>query len=229
METLTANGVPDWLGPKVAGRRIRLTHASKRVERLKKMSEFFSSEGVTPETVERLRAATDELLVNAFYSAPVAAGAVTNPILESQDVSLPSDCACDMVYGFRGDFAIVRVRNPFGSLSRRRLVDVLTRCSRMSQEALDDQAMETGLGLWRVFAGVSFVAVSVIENRQTEVLIGVQKRAASGPRPFAFHLLFKEGARRRFWQTFDEDTGESIADPVGDRDARVDGSQPRVR
>jgi len=41
MLTLTSSGQPrllDWLGPKVAGRRVRLAHASKRVERLERMS-----------------------------------------------------------------------------------------------------------------------------------------------------------------------------------------------
>ncbi len=210
LQTVTASGPPDWLGRSTAGRRIRLTHASKRVDRLKKMSEFFASEGVHASTVEMLRDAADEMLVNAFYNAPVAAGAVTTPISRQQDVALPDDAPCDMVYGFRDDLALVRVRDPFGSLTRRRLVEVLSRCASpdLRIEPADKTSGE-GVGLWRLFSNASFVAVSVVENRQTEVLVGFGKQPPPGRRPFAFHLLFKEGARRRFWHMADEDTGDA--------------------
>jgi hypothetical protein len=211
MLTLTSSGQPrllDWLGPKVAGRRVRLAHASKRVERLERMSEFFDSKGVGSRTVELLRDAAEELLTNAFYDAPVAAGALKQPISRTQDVSLPDDSACDMVYGCREDLAVVRVRDPFGSLSRARLVEVLTRCARTDMQVEVDETMGgAGLGLWRIFSAASFVAIAVVNHRHTEFLVGIGKRAASGPRPFAFHLFFKEHGRPvRRWRLLDADS-----------------------
>lgn len=212
MLTLTNSGqtrLLDWLGPTIAGRRVRLAHASRRVERLERMSMFLDSKGVSSRTVQLLRDCAEELLTNAFYDAPVAAGALKQPISRTQDVSLPDDSACDMVYGCRDDLAIVRVRDPFGSLSRSRLVEVLTRCARTDMRVEVDETMGgAGLGLWRIFSTASFVAIAVVNNRHTEFLVGFGKRAA-GPRPFAFHLFFKEQGRTvRRWRLLDADSSK---------------------
>ncbi len=200
----------DWGGTALAGRRVRIAHAAKRVERLERMGEFFESNGVGGRTVQLLRDAAEELLTNAFYDAPVSAGAVQQPISRTQDVMLPDDSACNMVYGCRDDLAIVRVQDPFGSLSRTRLVEVLTRCARTDMQVEVDETMGgAGLGLWRVFSAATFVAISVVNNRHTEFLVGIGKRLP-GPRPFAFHLFFKEGRPRR-WRVDDrKSVSESI-------------------
>ncbi len=201
----------DWLGSDVAGRRIRLSHASRRVERLERMGEYLSSNGVGARTIEQLRDAAEELLTNAFYDAPVAAGAIKEPISRSFDVALPDKYACDLAYGARGDLAIVRVKDPFGSLSRRRLVEVLLRCARTDMKVEVDESMGgAGLGMWRIFSNASFVAISVVKHSHTEVLVGVAKRAP-GPRPFAFHLFFTDGGKPRYWsQAKDESINPSL-------------------
>ena len=114
-----------------------------------------------------------------------------------------------MVYGYRDDLAVVRVRDPFGSLSRARLVEVLARCARTDMRVEVDETMGgAGLGLWRIFTVATFVAISVVNNKHTEFLVGIAKRTA-GPRPFAFHLFFKEpGHAVRRWKLLDADTSE---------------------
>jgi hypothetical protein len=199
----------DWLGPTVIGRRIRLTHASSRVERLEKMTDFFQNAGVGARTLQQLRDAAEELLTNAFYDAPVAAGALKRPVSRTQDISLPDDSPCDLAYACRDDLAIVRVRDPFGSLSRRRLVEVLSRCARTDMQVEVDETMGgAGLGMWRIFSGASFVGIVVVKNRRTEILVGVAKRAPAAPRPFAFHLFFTDIGKRRFWKLADDDSSK---------------------
>lgn len=183
----------DWLGSEGSGRRVRMTHAKKRTERLDKMSDFFGSHGVAKDDVARLREAASELLTNAFYDAPVAAGVESKPIDPSYDVALPEDCACDLAYGTRPDLAVVRVRDPFGSLTRERLVEALAR--------------PQGHGLQRVFSLASLATVSVIGNRQTEVFFAVAKGGRGAERPYAFDVFFKGGAKRQIWKLVDEDTG----------------------
>lgn len=214
--TLTSGGRPrllDWVGPTVTGRRVRMAHASRRVSRLERMSEFFESRGVSGRTVQQLRDIAEELLTNAFYDAPVSAGVLAKPISRTQDVSLPEESACDMVYGCRDDLAVVRVRDPFGSLSRARLTEVLLRCARTDMGVQVDESMGgAGLGLWRIFSVATFVAISVVERRYTEFLVGIGKRptgpaARAGTRPFAFHLFFREPSRSsRSWKLIDPDT-----------------------
>ncbi len=212
LRTLTSSSSPrllDWLGPSLTGRRIRLTHAHKRIARIERMSEFFDGKGVSSRSLQTLRDAAEELLTNAFYDAPVAAKVMKQPVSRSEDVQLPDDSACDLAYGCRDDIAIVRVRDPFGSLTRQRLVDVLTRCARTDMGVEVDESMGgAGLGMWRIFAGASFVGVSVVKDRYTEMLVGVVKRAP-GARPFAFHLYFRDSAKRRFWRLGGRDEDSS--------------------
>ncbi len=228
LRTLTSTSTPrllDWLGPDLTGRRIRLTHANKRIARIERMSEFFDANGVGSRSLQMLRDAAEELLTNAFYDAPVAAKVMKQPVSRSQDVKLPEDSACDLAYGCREDLAIVRVRDPFGSLSRQRLVDVLTRCARTDMGVEVDESMGgAGLGMWRIFSGASFVGVSVVKDRHTEILVGVVKRGAPGPRPFAFHLYFRESAKRRFWQLRGRDDESST--PTVNRSVAID---PRAK
>lgn len=214
ISTLTSGKQPrllDWLGPTVTGRRVRLARASGRVERLERMSAFLESKGVGARTIHQLRDAAEELLTNAFYDAPAAAG-VTKPISRTRDVRLPDDSACDMVYGCRDDLAVVRVRDPFGSLSRARLVEVLTRCARTDMQVEVDETMGgAGLGLWRIFSAASFVAFGVVRSRHTEVLVGIGKRIPAARRPFAFHLFFREDTRAATsWRLLDGDSSKPL-------------------
>jgi hypothetical protein len=214
--TLTRRRHPrllDWLGPEITGRRVRLVHAGRRVDRLERMSGFFTDNGVSPRTIQSLRDAAEELLTNAFYDAPVAAGAVSKAISRTQDVLLPDDSACEMVYGCRQELAVVRVRDPFGSLSRARLVEVLTRCARTDMRVEVDETMGgAGLGLWRIVSAASFVGVSVVNQRHTEFLVGMLKRSP-GPKPFALHLFFKEDARHtRVWESLSADPTAQLPD-----------------
>jgi hypothetical protein len=201
----------DWVDRSVVGRRVLLGQASRRAERLEKMGEFFETNGASSRTIQVLRDAAEELLTNAFYDAPVAAGIVNEPISRTRDVILPDDHACDLAYGCRDDLAIVRVRDPFGSLSRARLVEVLTRCARMDMQVEVDETMGgAGLGLWRIFSGASLVGISVRAGRGTEILVGMWKRAGSG-RPFCTHLFFEEGRKAgRAWM-IDKDSTVATA------------------
>jgi hypothetical protein len=200
----------DWMGSSVRGRRIRLTHASKRVARLERLTEFMEKNGVGQRTIEHLRDAAEELLTNAFYDAPVAAGAMKKPVSRMQDIALPDDSACDIAYGCREDLALVRVRDPFGSLSRRRIIEVLTRCASTDMDVKVDESMGgAGLGLWRIFTGATFVGVSVVKNHHTEFLVGIATKRTTAPRPFGIHFFFKESGKRRFWKFVDEDNSKA--------------------
>jgi hypothetical protein len=103
------------------------------------------------------------------------------------------------------------VRDPFGSLTRARLVEVLHRCARTDMGVEVDETMGgAGLGLWRIFSAASFVAISVVDRRYTEFLVGIGKRVASAARPFAFHLFFRgHGRAVRKWKLMDPDQSNS--------------------
>ncbi|HEY0254708.1 MAG TPA: hypothetical protein VGC41_24450 [Kofleriaceae bacterium] len=212
INTATKPRLLDWLTNNVVGRRVRLTHAGGRAERLDKLSDFFTTHGFGVRTVEQIRDAAEELLTNAFYDAPAASGLFKKPVSRTQDVELPSDSACDLAYGYRDQLAVVRIRDPFGSLTRKRLIEVLLRCSSSEMDVRPDESMGgAGLGMWKIFASATFVAVSVVNHRHTEILVGFTKRNVAGARTFGFHLFFREGTKRRFWTIRKDDDTERAA------------------
>lgn len=190
----------DWVRPTLQGQRIRLTHASERTEQLDEMVAFFVENGISKDTSQQLRAGADELLVSAFYDAPFAAGAVSKPIPRTLEVVLPESKACDIVYGLSDDFVIVRVRDPFGSLSRGSIVDAIR--------------LRSGFG--KVVDTASFVAVSVARDHHSDVLIGITKHAIHPPRPFAVHMFFRDSGKRRVWKLVDEDSNQRSFASFGD-------------
>jgi hypothetical protein len=199
-----------WLKPDL-GRRVRLTHASRRGTRIDRMAEFFESQKVDPHAIGVLREAANDLLTNAFYEAPVAAGVQSRRIDRALDVALPEECACDISYGIRNDLAIIRVRDPFGALSHARLVEVLaSRAAEPAAAALPPGAPSAERGLWRVLTSATIVAISVNANHHTQVLVAVPTRGQE-PNAYAFHLFFKDGAKRGLWRLLDEDTGSPLS------------------
>jgi hypothetical protein len=167
----------DWVPASVTGRRIRLTHASRRIARLERMGEFLCDHGLDPAASMALRAVAESLLVYTFYEAPIAAGALRVRIPIHQDIALPDDRACDLAYGCREDLAIVRVCDPFGSMSRAEAIELFTR-----------------------FSAATYVAISINKGRSSEVLVGMARQEPRSAGPDALHLFSRDTGKRRFWR-----------------------------
>ncbi len=196
----------DWMDTSVRGRRVRLAQSTKRAERLERMTEFLQSNGVGTRAIESLRDAAEELLTNAFYDAPVTAGALKGPISRELEIVLPEDLACSIAYGCNEELALVRVRDPFGSLSRRRFVEVLSRCAASDMAVNVDESMGgAGLGLWRILTAASFVGISITKGRDSEIIVGILNKRTAAVRPFALHMFFRETPSPRVWRFIDED------------------------
>jgi hypothetical protein len=189
-----------YLGMSAHGRMARLVDAGRRGTRLDRMAQFFEAEGLGQRTIASLRDIAEELLTNAFYNAPVAAGFLPRPVSRSEELMISPGRACEISYGTTPDgLAFVRVKDLFGSLTRWRLVEVLKRCARTNMEVTLDSSMGgAGLGLWRIFSHASFLALTVVPTQYTEFLVGVARRprpASQAPRtskPYSIHLYFSE-------------------------------------
>jgi hypothetical protein len=164
------------------------------------MREFLPTAGVSARASQILCDAADELIANAFYTAPLAAGAVDERIGPTSDVTLPETSACDVVYGKADEFAIVRVRDPFGALTREALVNALSLCANPSAST-----PAQGLGLWRLLSIASFVAIYVVDRHHTDVMVGVGDidSGGGGARPYALHIFNKPSQRHRNWKLAD--------------------------
>lgn len=187
-----ANG-PDqgMLGGNGRGRTALLASASRRQARFERMREYFTKQGLSERVITTVVDVAEELVTNALYDAPVEAGFFQRARQRFEDVNLPPDRACEISYGIENDTVFIRLRDPFGALTRTRLLEVLNRCNRDMGVQLDETRGGAGLGLWRVFQSAATVSMTVIPGSLTEVLVGIGiKDGRKVAKPAAVHLFF---------------------------------------
>lgn len=158
------------LGETGIGRVALLARASRRGARLDRMREFFTKQGLSQRALATINDVAEELMTNALYDAPVEAGFFKQAIPRTQDVDLPADRACEISYGVEQGSVFIRLRDTFGSLSRERLLDVLSRCNATSVP-LDESRGGAGLGMWRVFSSASTINITVVPGRLTDIMV----------------------------------------------------------
>jgi hypothetical protein len=161
------------------GRAALLASSERRGMRLDRMGEFFAAQGVAQKTIAMMCDIAEELITNALYDAPHEARWFSEPVSRTATVELPPEHACEISYGMDRDRMFVRVRDPFGSLTHTRLMQVLARC-RTKEVHCDESRGGAGLGMWRVFSSASSLVVSVSPGRLTDIIVWVD---ASNRRP----------------------------------------------
>jgi hypothetical protein len=204
-----ANG-PDhaMLGANGRGRTAMLASASRREARFERMREYFAKQGLGDRLVTTVIDVAEELVMNALYDAPVESGFFQRARQRFEDVNLPPDRACEISYGIEEDTVFIRLRDPFGALSRSRLLEVLNRCNNTNNVQLDESRGGAGLGLWRVFQAASTLSITVVPQQLTEVLVGIGiKDGRKVAKPAAVHLFFAKPAGDQQAYHADEDLG----------------------
>ncbi len=156
------------------GRVALLASSARREARFERMREFMELQGMSAKTVTATSDIAEELVTNALYDAPMEAGYFQVPVPRTDPVDLPPEHACEISYGIEDGSAFVRVRDPFGALTRERLLGVVNRCNDSSGVALDESRGGAGLGLWRVFSSASSIVITVIPSCLTDVLVRIE-------------------------------------------------------
>lgn len=196
-----------------SGRAALLTSSARREARFERLRSYFEMHGLGNRMISSIQDIAEELVTNALYDAPTEAGYFTAPVARTASVDLPPEHACEISYGIDHGSAFVRIRDPFGALTRSRLLGVLHRCNQVGVP-LDESRGGAGLGLWRVFSSASTIAITVIPGRLTDISVSVSidaKKGRPGSKPLhAVHLVFPrdhelDGAQSRFAAEHDYD------------------------
>lgn len=190
MRRLTSDPSHDLLGASSMGRMAKIAQASHRTARLERMAEYFTQSAISARAIGAIHDVAEELVMNALYNAPAEAGYFAQAVSRTVDVTLPASRACEISYGVDGTDVFVRVRDSFGSLDRARVLDVLARCS-SSEVSIDESRGGAGLGLWRIFSAASSVAITVIPDHLTDIVVRIPINGARGGRALmGVHLFF---------------------------------------
>ncbi|HEY0255208.1 MAG TPA: hypothetical protein VGC41_26955, partial [Kofleriaceae bacterium] len=178
------------------GRIALLANAARREERFARMREFFVNNGLSQRTIEAAIDVTEELVMNALYDAPFEAGFFSAAVPRTQLVELPRDRACEISYGLHDGELFVRLRDTFGALTRRRVIDVLSRCV-ASEVSLDESRGGAGLGLWRIFSTASSIAITVKPRCLTDIMVTISTQRGRAAKPLRAISLFMTATDER--------------------------------
>ena len=129
--------------------------------------------GVPRRMIELVGELAHELLMNAIYDAPAdAAGRAKFAADRKADVRLADDERAAMRIASDGVHLVLQVRDPFGRLERRHVVDGLARG--LAGGELDREGGGAGLGLTLCHNASSALVFDVARGRHTEVTAVVE-------------------------------------------------------
>jgi hypothetical protein len=183
--------VSSFLGREFRGRQARVRDSTRREKRIETIAEYARESGVPSRALDAIREVSEELITNALYDAPYER--TGKSVNRTERVVYPSGQGCTVTYGLSAQCFFVRVRDRHGSLTRKRLVDVLTRCAHRDQVDLDTSRGGAGLGIWRVFTIASLMIIHVAAGESTEIAVGIDvSRRGRGTGGRAVHFFFDE-------------------------------------
>jgi hypothetical protein len=188
-----------FLGPRrIRARRVFLYRSADIARRLDRLQEAAEEGGARRRALDQIHDIANELLSNAFYDAPYEGGLFARPPEREQQITLPPDVPCELVYGSLDDEFFLRVRDCFGALTRPRLLEVLSRCAQGGGAIpLDESRGGAGLGLWRIFRQSSQLVLSVVPRVSTEMLVTVPKSGLARDLRRSWHLMFAAPETRK--------------------------------
>lgn len=157
---------------------------------LAQLEAFAEASGMRRQQRAALIAASEELLMNALYDAPIDAGGV--PVFANVEprarVEQASPSPVVLRYGARDDQVIVSVRDRYGRFTKATLATYLQRCASSAQQ-LEQKHLGAGLGLYVIVHAASAVSVRVVPGAVTEVACAFDITGKRGLRVLGFETV----------------------------------------
>lgn len=116
---------------------------------------------------------SEELLMNAIYDAPIAAGRVHyGEAPRTSPIQLKPEEYATLNYGFDGHVFAIGVRDPFGAFKKGKLFQYLKKVvnRRDSDRLIDTKKGGAGLGLFKILYSCHALVCNVEPNQSTEVI-----------------------------------------------------------
>lgn len=162
-----------------AQRKTYELRSSKTVREASKVARDFAAEvGIPSRICDNYSLVAEEFLSNALYNAPVEPDRSPrfDDISRSHDVTLNEDEVVVLTLIRDGERIGMSVRDPFGSLATKEVLDYLGSCFRKSTDKISWSNQGAGLGLYQSLQRLSHLVVNLEPGSQTEMigLISIQ-------------------------------------------------------
>jgi hypothetical protein len=172
-------------------RRVSPVISTEKEKCINEVSQFLVDRGFPTRIASRIATATDELLMNAIFDAPVddEGKVIFNNTARSAEIKLEGKHTVELMMGFDGKYAAISVVDHFGSLEKKHLTDKISRSYQDSSYKVSDASVGAGLGVFTVFhSGVSLIYATHPRVR-TESVIAFRKTDNVREFKEQFHFL----------------------------------------
>lgn len=149
-----------------------VTQSEERGELIENMKQYFRSIGLRSSLLDRVHAASEELLMNAIYDAPVdiQGKSLFNHLPRTEKIELKPEHQGRFRYGTDGVFLAVSVSDPFGNLSKKVVTDYLRSCYGGQAGELNKEKGGAGRGLHMIIESSDLTIFNVKKKQRTEVI-----------------------------------------------------------
>lgn len=157
-----------------------------------KMKSYLKRMGVRSSILDRVFTVAEEMMMNAVYDAPVDSGgrALFNHLTRKNDIVLDTHQFSKLSYACDGDYLAISVRDPFGSLRSKTIIEYLKSCYDGQAGSLNTGKGGAGRGLHQIVEGSDFTIFNLKKAYKTEVIslfsLDTSKAEEAMPR---FHIF----------------------------------------
>ncbi len=151
------------------GERVVRTYEAKR-EAMGEVTGYAKEVGARRPVIAKIESVVDELLMNALYDAPAAAGG-TRPPPVTGNAEPPPEARAVLRWACDGRYFAVSVEDAFGALRKDAIVEHLSRArSERGRPRPGHEGNGAGLGLYFILSSVTRFVANIEPGKRTEVV-----------------------------------------------------------
>jgi anti-sigma regulatory factor (Ser/Thr protein kinase) len=191
-------GLEKYFPAGIALEMAKASDSSGKVALIASAEEFANRYRIQPRLATLFTTVVDEFVTNALYHAPVDPSGQSRygHLPRSKPVRLEDGEEIAIAFACDGTRLGVSVRDPFGSLTEKLLIESLARCFRGGAGQFQEKSGGAGMGFFLSFQSLSQLVVNLDPGKRTEMigLINVKgsyREFASGNK--SFNLFIGDG------------------------------------
>jgi hypothetical protein len=172
-------GISKYLAPGTEVKKATITCTKERDVLNTEVMNYAEKLNLGNYTARLLFGITEELLMNALYDAPNAAGITEYAtLLRSEAFSLRPHEYSELSYGCDGDLFAVSVKDPFGKLAKETLLQYIKKIHRRHEGAglIDVKKGGAGLGFFKILYSSHALICNVEKDKFSEIMAVIDLR-----------------------------------------------------
>lgn len=173
MEAFLEEPVQGFLQPKAHIQKLFLNHTMQKQEAVEEVRQYLIAAQVPARIANFIGNATDELLMNALFDAPVDefGTPLYSATARTQAREIPANEQVELGIGFDGSRIVLKVTDQFGSIDRQRLLNHVSANYKETSYTIKPGQAGAGLGLATVYNTGASLVYRCEQKVQTQVIL----------------------------------------------------------